>query len=116
MQENYTEKYLKYKKKYLSLKLQALNMQGGGNEKTMILFKADWCGHCNEFKKTWEELQTQLNGKVKFVTYDSEADTKVMNKYKVSGFPTLMLQKDDQMIKYKGMRNIDSLVKFINKN
>ena len=79
---DYRSKYLKYKSKYLKLKSQNLVLldknqkdfplnkmknltlknkltsvkQTGGAKTEVYLFKADWCGHCQAFKPTWNKL------------------------------------------------------------
>jgi thiol-disulfide isomerase/thioredoxin len=99
----YEEKYLKYKKKYLLLKKPAF-----------MLFKADWCGHCNEFKPLWNELinDSKLKKKYNFMTIDSN-DEKEVQKYNIKGYPTLLLKKDDKIIEFDGTRDRDTLIKFL---
>ncbi len=68
--KDYTKKYLKYKEKYLKLKKmeeemnkKTMIMTGGGNKddkKTLALFKAEWCGHCQAFKPTWNKLKNEM--------------------------------------------------------
>jgi thiol-disulfide isomerase/thioredoxin len=113
---DYNKKYLKYKDKYLKLKKleQNITMKGGGTEnKTLTLFKADWCGHCKSFKKTWNELKNN-NDKINFVTYDSETNKSEIQKYGIQGFPTLILLVGDKSIEYVGPRNKEAIEEFIN--
>lgn len=112
---DYNKKYLKYKAKYLELKNQSnYNMIGGGNKNTMYLFKANWCGHCNGFKPTWKVLQQEMKNKINFVTFDSEKNKEEIQKFGISGFPTVMLKTDDKIIEYVGDRSLDGLKEFIN--
>jgi len=111
---NYTNKYLKYKEKYLHLKKleQKLNMKGGGDKKTLALFKAEWCGHCIGFKETWNKLKDN-NQNINFVTYDSEKNSNEIKKYKIEGFPTLILLSNNKAIEYVGPRNKEAIEEFI---
>ncbi len=120
---DYTKKYLKYKEKYLKLKKleeemnkKSLVMTGGGNKdkKTLALFKAEWCGHCKAFKSTWEELKNEMENKVKFVTYDSEANKNEIQKFQIQGFPTLILLSGNKAVEYVGPRDSSSIKEFIN--
>ena len=113
---NYNKKYLKYKDKYLKLKKleQNIIMKGGGVEqKTLTLFKAEWCSHCIGFQKTWDQLKND-NDKINFVTYDSDKNKKEIKKYGIQGFPTLILLVDDKSIEYVGPRNKEAIEEFIN--
>jgi len=115
----YKIKYLKYKKKYLKLKSLEnkqlkYNLNGGSDKNTLYLFKAEWCGHCKGFKPTWEKLQNEMKDKVNFKTYDSDKDADMIEKFKIQGFPTLVLKVGDKAIEYVGGRDILSLKDFIN--
>ena len=109
----YEEKYLKYKAKYLSLKNQLENntMVGGGNEKKVdvILFKADWCGHCKRFKPVWEMLNKNFESKFNFIIYDADKDTNMVEKYKVDGFPTILFKDGEHVKPYDGRREYEEL-------
>ena len=112
------QKYCKYKKKYIDLKQKLINQSGGYEESAkpkLILFKAEWCGHCRNFKDSWNTLQKNLNT-IDFVTYDADSDESVMEEYKVQGFPTLIFQKDDKLVEFNGDRNIDNIISFVKEN
>lgn len=113
---DYKTKYLKYKTKYLNLTTnKKMNMIGGkAHKNTLYLFKADWCPHCISFLPTWKKMQAQLGGTVKFVTYDSELNKNEISKYKIDGFPTVILTVDDKAIEYVGSKDENSLKEFIN--
>lgn len=115
----YKAKYLVYKKKYLDLKkVEAkLKMTGGSGKPDLILFKADWCGHCQRFKPVWNQIKNSFN-KVNYREFDADIDKTVIEKYnmsgyKISGYPTIMLKKGENMIEYNGERNQESIVNFI---
>ena len=135
----YNQKYLKYKAKYFELKTLKnsvdnetcshcglankscslktnYNMSGGSKDKKkLFLFKADWCMHCKIFAPTWNSLQNNIKDNVKFITYDSEKNANKIKAFKISGFPTLILQVNDKAIEYVGPRDEQSLKDFINK-
>jgi thiol-disulfide isomerase/thioredoxin len=119
--ENYYAKYLKYKGKYMKLKqleakLSGKQMTGGGDDKTLYLFKAEWCGHCKAFKPTWEKLQKldEFRNKVKFISYDSDRDGEKMKEYNIEGFPTLIMVSGGKAIEFSGPRDEESIKSFIN--
>ena len=115
---DYNNKYIKYKLKYLKLK-KNYKLIGGNNKNDLYLFKAEWCGHCQAFKNEWENLKkdNELNKKVNFITFDSEKDAIKIKEWKINGYPTILLKKNDATaVEYFGNRNINSIKEFINKN
>ena len=117
---DYNTKYLKYKEKYLILQkeynelIAKKNMKGGDNTKsTVILFKADWCGHCKTFKPTWEKVSELYNKKYNFVIYDADKQTDKFKEYKVDAFPTVLVKNGNNVINYEGDRSFDDLNNFI---
>ena len=110
---DYTLKYLKYKEKYIRLKSQH-NMMGGGDKIDIILFKADWCGHCKTLKPTWDKIKTVFNKKFNFITYDSDNDEKEFERYNVNSFPTIIIKDGKHIKHYDGPRDEASLINLFN--
>ena len=120
---DYTEKYLKYKNKYLALKKSArpqsnLNMKGGASGQSttrpkIYLFKAEWCPHCRIFKPTWDQLQKKMKS-VEFITLDSDANAREIKKFKIEGYPTIILMNGGKAIEYVGPRDEMGVENFIN--
>jgi thiol-disulfide isomerase/thioredoxin len=115
---DYHDKYLKYKNKYLKLKfLEQKNstMHGGSNpaKATLNLFKAEWCGHCINFKPIWEKIQTEKSNNISFKSYDADKDKQAIKSFNIEGFPTLILTQGNKAIEYVGNRDYDSIIEFI---
>ena len=95
-----------------------------GNEAELLFFFADWCPHCKTAKPAWNDLQAEyenktINGyKVIFTevncTDESPDVEKMMDKYKIEGFPTIKLIKDGQVIEYDAKPTKATLVQFLN--
>jgi len=116
---DYKLKYEKYKLKYINLKNNlTFNQNGGSTKPTLYLFKAEWCGHCNRFKSEWEKLINNdiLKKEINFITMDSEINKTEMNEWKIEGFPTIILQMNNNAIEYSGNRTFNEIEKFIYKN
>ena len=116
---DYYTKYLKYKSKYLSLSTQMKTQKGGNRfdkRINVILFKAEWCGHCVNFKPVWEQIikNKDLIKKFKFITYDADKEKHMIETYKVDAFPTIKIQDGDEVREYDGERTMDELTNFLN--
>ena len=119
--DTYQNKYLKYKNKYLKLRnnlnnsLSNTTQTGGGNKKTLTLIKADWCGHCQRFKETWEALPTKIKY-INFKTLDNDLNKDEIKKYEFKVVPSIFLEDGDDITEYTGKRDIESLKKFVESN
>ena len=100
------------------------NGQDTGKEAELMLFYVDWCPHCKTAKPEWEKLKSEYEGKmingyhVIFTeincTSDSPEIEKLMNTYKIEGYPTIKLLKDGQIIEYDAKPSKATLVQFLN--
>jgi hypothetical protein len=96
----------------------------GGKQAEILMFSVDWCPHCKTAKPEWESLKQEYQGKtingysLIFTDVNSTNETpeieKLMNTYKVEGFPTIKLLKDGKIIEYDAKPTKDTLVQFLN--
>jgi thiol-disulfide isomerase/thioredoxin len=95
-----------------------LDLDKSNNNIYVILFKANWCGHCNNFLPIWDQLQINHQPKdtIKFITYEHtvEDHLQIINNIKIDGFPTIIIYKNDTYTHYTDSRDIDTLTVFIN--
>lgn len=90
----------------------------------LILFFAEWCPSCKKAKPEWEEVRNEYEGKtingyvVKFKEVDCTSETeeteRLMDKYKIEGYPTLKLIKDGSVIEFDAKVSKDNMVEFLN--
>ena len=83
---------------------------GSGKEAELMLFYVDWCPHCKTAKPEWEQVKTEYEGKtingysIVFTEINCTNETpdteKLMNTYKIEGYPTIKLLKDGQVIEF----------------
>ena len=91
------------------------SMYGGAKGKgKIILFYADWCGHCQQFKPLWEKIKRKMGKKVTFEEVDDENVFEI-NKYGVQGYPTIIAEKAGKMFKFNDDRSESTLIDFIEK-
>ena len=74
------------------------------------LFYADWCGHCQVFKPTWELLKKDFehNG-VEYEEFESE-NVQAMKENQISGYPTIKISHNGKVENYNGPREREHLL------
>ena len=97
---------------------------GKSGEVELLLFYADWCPHCKTAKPIWEEIKAEYESKtvngysIIFTEINCTTETpeveKMMNTYKVEGFPTIKLLKNGQIIEYDAKPSKSTLEQFLN--
>ncbi len=94
----------------------------GGASKTVVICKADWCGHCKkaapEFNKLVSASPITLKDGSKAVVkiLDADKDKSEISEYKVKGFPTILVVDAGQVTEYPGDRTASGVIDFLNSN
>ena len=73
------------------------NINSNSNKDVLMLFHADWCGHCKTFMPIWDEATTYYNknphklsnGNTLKLEKVESTDSATMKKYKIKGYPTV---------------------------
>ena len=93
------------------------------NEDSLYFFNVDWCGHCKAAKPEWGKFVSMAKNnkilkRVKLVDADGddERNSKLLEKFGVSAYPTFVLQKGGEGIEYQGNRTADGLLSFVQEN
>ena len=117
--------YKSFKSSSTSYKPNRENMNNSSNKQAeLILFYVDWCPHCKTAKPEWEKMKAeyedkQINGyNVVFTEYNCTNETaeieQLMNQYKIEGYPTIKLLKDNQIIEYDAKPTKTTMEQFLN--
>lgn len=82
--------------------------------KKVTLFYADWCGHCVQFKPTWNELKKVFDkSNIKYEEYEDSKDEDIIAENNIGGYPTIMIENENGKYEYSGGRDADSLLREI---
>uniref|UniRef100_A0A0E0M1W9 protein disulfide-isomerase n=1 Tax=Oryza punctata TaxID=4537 RepID=A0A0E0M1W9_ORYPU len=80
----------------------------------IVEFFAPWCGHCKKLAPEWKKAAKSLKGQVKLGHVDCDAEKSLMSKYKVEGFPTILVFGADKEspFPYQGARVASAIESF----
>jgi thiol-disulfide isomerase/thioredoxin len=91
---------------------------------TLKFFYVDWCPYCKTAKPEWDAVKAEYENKiingyqVQFdeinCTNENVTITTEMAKYKVEGYPTIVLIKDGKTIEYDAKPNKETIEQFLN--
>lgn len=81
-----------------------------------IKFYAPWCGHCKSLAPEWEELSSLAQDRIKIAEVDATKHTMLAHRYKIKGFPTILMfpagMKGKDPIPYNGPRTASDMLEF----
>ena len=93
-----------------------------GASKSVVICKADWCGHCKkaapEFSKLLSASPITLKDGTKATVkiLDADKDKAEVAKYNVKGFPSVLVVDGGQTTEYPGERTASGIIDFLNSN
>lgn len=91
-----------------------------GSGLSVVICKAEWCGHCKKAAPEFEKLVaaspiTLSNGKQATVKMlDADTDKEEVKKYNVRGYPTILIIGGADTTEYPGERTYQGVVDFLN--
>ena len=85
----------------------------------LLFFCVKWCPHCKKAEPEWKKLVKKFEGKkinkstIFFKKIDCEDSEALADQYKIEGYPTIKLEKGDQIIEYNAKPNAETLEEFL---
>lgn len=68
------------------------------NKLTIVDFYADWCGPCRKLGPIIEEIEQEMDGKIKFTKINTDENIEVAKEYQISGLPTLLVINNGKIL------------------
>jgi thiol-disulfide isomerase/thioredoxin len=107
----------------ISVLNQYVSVEGfESGSKSVVICKADWCGHCKKAAPEFNKLLaaspiTLKNGtKATVKILDADKDKDELSKYKIRGFPTVLVVDGAQTTEYPGERTSRGILDFLNQS
>ena len=92
-------------------------------KKALVLFHADWCGHCKKFMPEWDEVSKEVKNKSQDVVLvkvecgkptENKKHAEIMEKYAVKGYPTILsFDQSGSYREYDGDRSKQGILDFL---
>jgi len=83
----------------------------------MLIFAyADWCGHCKNFKPTWNAFKNKYQNVLDIREVNADQDKNQITNLGVRGFPTVLMLNKGKKVKFEGERTMAGLEKFVKQN
>ncbi len=74
------------------------DMLSGSDLPVLVDFYADWCGPCQMMVPILEQVNAQLQGRMKIVKIDTEKYPQLASQYQIQALPTMVLFKQGQPV------------------
>jgi thiol-disulfide isomerase/thioredoxin len=84
-------------------------------------FNTSWCGYSRAFQPVWDKFSKHLkqnnikNIQAIDVKCDGKKNEEMCNEYQITGFPTVIIEKDNERHTYNDERTVEKLLENIKK-
>jgi len=90
-----------------------------GEPAELMFFVTKWCPHCKKANPEWNKLVKKWEGKkinksrIFFKKIDCEDNEALADEYNIESYPTIKLERGDQIIEYNAKPNFEILEEFL---
>lgn len=89
-------------------------MLSGADVPVLVDFYADWCGPCHLMTPILEQVNAQLQGRIRVVKIDTEKYPELATQYEINALPTLIVFKEGQPVdRIEGVVQASQLVQHL---
>lgn len=81
----------------------------------LLLFHADWCGHCKKMKPDWDRVKSEYPGRCEDVESNNITQEHRDN-YNIKGYPTIFIINGNEKTEWNNDRTYESFKKFLQGN
>lgn len=81
----------------------------------LVLYHADWCGHCQQMKPEWNRVINQFTDSSNNINIADIESTHIPSMIKpptIQGYPTIIMYSDNKVSEYNGARISSDIAKF----
>lgn len=90
------------------------SVENFGNPASCTYYYMEQCGHCKRFSPEWDTFVQTYIGPVKVRKVDMSEAGDDLEKYNISGFPTILIvDENGDHMDYDGPRTSEALTKFL---
>ena len=83
---------------------------------TLYYFAMESCYYCLKFKELWNSMKSQYGHTLRMRKVLLEKEPNMIERYGVTVYPTLMLEKGGSVIMFSGNRTRKTLTTFLKKH
>jgi thiol-disulfide isomerase/thioredoxin len=102
------------------------NNQERTNDALVYLFAADWCKYCKKAAPVWDAFVNQYNNtmhnnrrivcnKIDCTDVTNDSNNELMKQFGVTSYPTILMIKDQKIIRYDASVSKENLDEFVRK-
>lgn len=89
------------------------------NQPMLVMYYAEWCGHCKRAKPEFQKLMESYHGPVKLMMVDCEApeNAELVKSQDIKGFPTIRYYPsglNEKYEEYSGARTFPDFSEYVN--
>ncbi|GAB1540772.1 thioredoxin [Scytonema sp. NUACC21] len=90
-------------------------MLSGSDVPVVVDFYAEWCGPCHMMSPILEQVNAQLQGRIRVVKIDTEKYPGLATQYRIEALPTLVIFKQGRPVdRIEGVLQAPQLIQRLN--